>query len=221
MSRAAAGIASISRSRSARGRRRWPAAARPSPVCGAAGLARGFQPGAKAAQIVVDRLAVGADRAPRTPRPGSAAGREPAMTPSMTALIIAPVRRAISSMSMRRCARRVVLDRLDQPRCRSGRRPSRSFRPSRRSARSRSDRQRALGRDEAGRDRPARLHQFARHHHVDVADAGIERQHRPPRAEVARAAPARSRCNRWSRRCAARRRGSRSTAPASRGSRRR
>ena len=56
----------------------------------------------------------------------------------------------------------------------------------------------------------AGLHQLARHQHVDVADAG--RRARAPAGgrQLAPRAPAGSRCNRWWRRCAARRPGSRS-----------
>ena len=49
----------------------------------------------------------------------------------------------------------------------------------------RADQQGAVGRDEAAGDGAAGLHQLARHHQVDVADAGAQRQHRLAAAELA------------------------------------
>jgi hypothetical protein len=49
----------------------------------------------------------------------------------------------------------------------------------------RGDRQRAIGRDEAGGDGAAGFQQLARHHDVDVADARRQRQHRAQCAELA------------------------------------
>ena len=94
----------------------------------------------------------------------------------------------------------------------SCRRPSASSRPSDRRG-DRRDHHRPLGGDETVRDRAAGLEQFARHHQVDVADAGASAStgRLPPSSATA---SGKSRCNTSSRRCAARRRGSRSTARA-------
>ena len=68
-----------------------------------------------------------------------------------------------------------------------------------------------LRRDQAAQDRPAGLHQFRRHHDIDVARRRHQRENRID--AIASAAP--SRYNRSSRRCVARRRARRSIAPPS------
>ena len=79
---------------------------------------------------------------------------------------------------------RVLADRLDQPlRVVAAVRHRHLFRDQI-GARRGSNHHGSVGRDEAAGDGAPGLHQFARHHDVDVADAGRERQHRPAAAKV-------------------------------------
>ena len=158
--------------------------------------------------------------APSNAAAGIGSRPQPAMSPSMTALTMAPLCLANVSMSRRRLDCECCLDRLDQP-CAVvapvGHRHSLDHQIG---TGGRCDHQRAVRRDETAGDGAARFHELARQHDIDVANAGRQRQHRPRRQAPA-PAPERSRCNRSWRRCAERRRESTSIARGSRAARRR
>ena len=147
--------------------------------------ARGVEAGAEAAQIAVDRLAVGADRRfqllggqRQPPRPGD--GAEHHRVDDRAALFGERVH-----VDEQRVAR-IVRDGLDQLVLVEAAVAHGDLLVHGIEAAGRADQMRALGRDEAARHHAAGLEQFARHRDVDVADAGRERQHRALAAELAR-----------------------------------
>ena len=110
---------------------------------------------------------------------------EPAIRPSITALIdrAALLRQRLHVEQQR--SLRVLLDRLQEALGVVAAVAHRHLLDHEVRAAGRADQQGAIGRDVAGRDGAARLEQLARHDQVDVADAGAQRQHRLAAAELA------------------------------------
>ena len=110
---------------------------------------------------------------------------EPAISPSITALIIAPLCLASASMSSKEMGPRLFLDRLGKPRAVEAAVAHRDFFGHQIGAAGRGDHGGAIRRHESRRNATSGFQQFARQHDVDIADAGCERQHRLLAAQLA------------------------------------
>ena len=212
--RATSGIRATALSRSAgdatAGRSRLPeAAAGRAPFCAAASPARKPR---RFASTALPSARIAASNAPA----GIGSAPAPATTPSITALIMAPLSRAIASRSSSSAFREFFCDRFDQPLLIVAAVAHRHLLNHQIGAAGRGDRRGAVRRDKAARDGAAGFHQFARNNEIDIADARRQRQDRTSAAWSRPAAAVR--CDRSWRRCAARRRGSTSIAPESPGS---
>jgi hypothetical protein len=147
-------------------------------------LLYGLEPGAKAPEVGLDGLAVGADRGfeardrdrqPRTARDDAEHDRV-----DHGARLLR--QRIHVEEEMLLC---MVLHRLDQAWAVVAAVAHRHPLDHQVAAGGRGDHQRAVGRDEARRDGAAGFHKLARHHDINIADPRRERQHRAIAAELA------------------------------------
>ena len=115
---------------------------------------------------------------PRTRSAGIGSAPVPATTPSITALIMAPLSRAIASRSSSSEFREFFSYRFDQPLLIVAAVAHRHLLNHQIGAAGRRDRRGAIWRHVAARDGAASLHQFACNDQIDIADARRERQDR-------------------------------------------
>ncbi len=145
---------------------------------GGAGLPGGLEAGAETLEVRVDRLAVGADRRlenVRRDRQAAAAGDQAEHHRVDHGAALLGERLHVDEQ----VRLRMLAGRPGQPRAVVAAVAHRHLLHHQVGAAGRGDQQGAVGGDEARRDGAAGLHELARQHDVDVADAGRQREHRP------------------------------------------